>query len=48
MFGLFDYIGDIRRWWKEFNQQASMYEIGAFFLSHRMVVKRYKMKRRRR
>lgn len=28
-------------------QQPSMYEVGAFFLSHKMVVKRMKNKRRR-
>lgn len=46
MFGLFDEFGMIGRWWKEFNQSPSMYEVGKFFLSHRMVVRRMKNKRR--
>lgn len=36
-------------WWYHhwMYQQPSMYEVGAFFLSHKMVVKRMKNKRRR-
>lgn len=33
--------------WHDYWQQPSMYEVGAFFLSHKMVVKRMKNKRRR-
>lgn len=45
MFGLFDYMGSIGRWWKDFNQSSSMYEIGRYFLQHKFVVKRCKHKR---
>lgn len=46
MFG-FDEYGMIERWWKDLYQQPSMYEVGAFFLSHKMVIKRIKRKRKR-
>ena len=47
MFGIFDEFGMIGRWWRDFHQQPSMYEVGAFFLSHKMVVKRIKNRRKR-
>jgi hypothetical protein len=38
---------DFRREYYWMYKQPSMYEVGAFFLSHKMVVKRMKNKRRR-
>ena len=47
MFGYgFDEFGMIGRLWKEFNQSPSMYEVGKFFLSHKMVIRRNKRKRK--
>lgn len=40
--------GFLSHWWEDFYQQPSMYQVGAFFLSHKMVVKRMKNKRRKR
>jgi len=45
-FDEFVYIGHLKRWWKDLYQQPTMYEIGAFFLSHKMVVRRMKNKKR--
>jgi len=37
------------RFWHDFSKyQVRMYEVGKFFLSHRMVVRRMKNKRRKR
>ena len=45
MFGYgFDSFGTIGRWWRDFNQQPSMYEVGKYFLSHKMIIKRNKNK----
>ena len=46
MFGFNEY-GMIGRWYKAFYQQPSMYEVGTFFLSHKMIIKRIKNKRKR-
>jgi len=49
MFGYgFDMFGMIGRWWKDFNQSPSMYEIGRYFLQHKFVVRRCKHKRGKR
>ena len=33
--------------WGDLVRQPSMYEVGAYFLSHRMVIRRNKLRRKR-
>ncbi len=42
---MFNY-GFLGHYWDNWFKQPSMYQVGAFFLSHKMVVRRNKLRRK--